>query len=633
MGSDPNPTPSGAAPAPSDAHPAPATVPTQPGTPATPVHPSPPATPVHPSPPATPVHPSPPATPVHPSPPGTPMPRLPAWVGSGWTAPAGSTPSWISKRWPGPAGGASRPVLIGVAVAAAVSAASLPLTRPGVGWLLGGVAGTAALAIAARPGTGPADARPATAPAAAPGPTPSTGPARVPTGGWRRIGWTRPLWAAAIVALLGVGAIRSAGWLFALCLLTAGCTAMLTVADGRSVRGLLLSTIVPPTAVFRSIPWLVSGLTRPAGSGGGRPVGRTLASLAVSLGLLVVFGLLFSSADAAFARLLTSWLPELSVPTLLRWIFVFGAVGAGLLSAAYVLTAPPDLPPHPLPPKRRLRRTDWLLPVVALDALFAGFVAVQITTLFGGSKHVLRTAGLSYAEYARRGFWQLLAVTVLTLLVIAAAARWAPRESRTDRTLVRALLGGLTLLTLVVVASALFRMDVYADAYGATRLRLLVAVCEVWLGLLFVLTALAGVRLAAGWLPRAAVGTAVLALLALAMADPDRLIAEHNVDRYERTGRIDVSYLSTLSTDAVPALDRLPEPERTCALRRISLDLPADDWRETNLARSEARRILARRPPDALRTCPPDRMVRAAGVDGRRASAVGAERLTFLAGR
>ncbi|WP_422772594.1 DUF4153 domain-containing protein [Plantactinospora sp. WMMC1484] len=576
MGSDPNPTPSGAAPAPSDADPAPAIVPTQPGTP---------------------------VTPVHPSPPVTPMPRLPAWVGSGWTASAGSTPSWISKRWPGPAGGASRPVLIGVTAAAAVSAVSLPLTRPGVGWLLGGVAGTAALAIAARPGTGP-QARPAAAPATAPGPTPSTGPARVPAGGWRRIGWTRPLWAAATVALLGVGAIRSAGWLFALCLLTAGCTAMLTVADGRSVRGLLLSTIVPPAAVFRSIPWLVRGLARPAESDGGRPVGRTLASLAVSLGLLVVFGLLFSSADAAFARLLTSWLPELSVPTLLRWIFVFGAVGAGLLGAAYVLTAPPDLPRNPLPPKRRLRRTDWLLPVGALDALFAGFVAVQITTLFGGSEHVLRTAGLSYAEYARRGFWQLLAVTVLTLLVIAAAARWAPRESRTDRILVRVLLGGLTLLTLVVVASALFRMDVYADAYGATRLRLLVAVCEAWLGLLFVLTALAGVRLAAGWLPRAAVGTAVLALLALAMADPDRLIAEHNIDRYERTGRIDAYYLSTLSTDAVPALDRLPDPERTCALRRISLDLPADDWRETNLARSEARRILARRPPDDLRICP-----------------------------
>jgi len=133
---------------------------------------------------------------------------------------------------------------------------------------------------------------------------------------------------------------------------------------------------------------------------------------------------------------------------------------------------------------------------------------------------------------------------------------------------------------------------VYADAYGATRLRLFVATVELWLGLLFVLVGVAVVRLRADWLPRLVIGTAVLALLGLALVNPDRLIADRNVDRFLETGRLDVSYLSELSADAVPAVDRLPEPMRTCALRDIAFGLPRDGFWATNLGRERAWKIL-----------------------------------------
>ena len=58
------------------------------------------------------------------------------------------------------------------------------------------------------------------------------------------------------------------------------------------------------------------------------------------------------------------------------------------------------------------------MPLGVLDALFLAFVAVQATVLFGGHAHVLETEGLTYAEYARQGFWQLLWVSALTLLVL-----------------------------------------------------------------------------------------------------------------------------------------------------------------------------------------------------------------------
>ncbi|HEX2772531.1 MAG TPA: DUF4173 domain-containing protein, partial [Micromonosporaceae bacterium] len=406
------------------------------------------------------------------------------------------------------------------------------------------------------------------------------------------------LWAAATVALVGVGAVRAAGWLFVLCVLAAATTACLAVAGGRSVRGLLLACVIPPIAVIRSLPWARTGVVR-AGGISGRSVGRTGAVVAASLALLIVFGALFSSADAAFADLLDSVTPDISAGSVSRWMFLFPTIAVGLLGAAFLLTAPPDLGGLESPATRRLRRSEWAVPVALLDALFVAFVLVQVTYLFGGSDHVLATTGLTYAQYARSGFWQLLAVSALTVLVIAAAGRWAPRAARADRVLIRVLLGALSLLSLVVVGSALFRMNVYQQAYGFTRLRILVSTAEMWLGLLFVLVLAAGVRLRAAWLPRLVVASAVLALLGLAALNPDRFIAHRNIDRYDHTGRVDVWYLSELSADAVPALGRLPTPLRDCAVRELTWQLSRepDHWNEWNLARAEARRQLAAMPP------------------------------------
>ncbi|RKF24307.1 DUF4173 domain-containing protein [Micromonospora globbae] len=407
----------------------------------------------------------------------------------------------------------------------------------------------------------------------------------------------RLVWAAATVALVGVGTMRAAGWLFALCLLAAIMTGTLALTGARTPLGMLLSVVFPPSAALRALPWAARGLHR-ARPGG---IGRGLATLAVSVALLVLFGLLFASADAIFASLVADLLPDVSPSGVVPWVLRFALAGAVLLGAAYLLARPPDLEVRPAP-ARPVRRLEWAAPLVVLDALFAAFVLVQLTVLFGGSAHVLRTAGLTYAEYARSGFWQLLVIAGLTLLVIAGAARWAPRATRGDRLLIRALLGTLTLLSLVVVASALYRMHVYAEAYGATRLRLVVAAVEIWLGLLFVLVGVATVRLRARWLPQLVLGTAVLALLGLAAVNPDHLIADRNVDRYRQTGRLDVRYLASLSADAAPALARLPEPLRSCALRDIAVELGEDDLRSANLGRARARRLLADqpvRPPDA----------------------------------
>jgi hypothetical protein len=231
----------------------------------------------------------------------------------------------------------------------------------------------------------------------------------------------------------------------------------------------------------------------------------------------------------------------------------------------------------------------------ALVALLGAFVATQLATLFGGNRHVLETAGLTYAEYAHSGFAQMAVVAALTLLVIAAAARWA----RDGGSLLRALLGTLCVLTLVVIASALRRLELYEEAYGFTRLRLTADAILLWLGALFVLVLAAGV-FGDAWLPRGAVAITGAAVLLFALSNPDRRIAVRNLDR----GGADLGYLDGLSADAVPAL--APWPRASCAIvRRMG---PGDGVAGWNLARERARRMLGdvlRRPPRSLRGAQP----------------------------
>ena len=294
----------------------------------------------------------------------------------------------------------------------------------------------------------------------------------------------------------------------------------------------------------------------------------------------------FASADALVAEWWSDLLPDLSLGTTVLRAFITVAVGGAVLAAAYVALNPPQVDPAGPAARPVAHRFEWLAPVLVVNAVFAGFLVAQAAVIFGGHDYVERTTGLTYAAYVHQGFGQLTVATALTLLVIWATARKVPVESSADRTWMRITLGLLCLQTLVVVGSALHRMNLYQDAYGFTQLRLLVDVFEGWLGLLVVAVLAAGVFLRATWLPRFALVSGVVALLGLAAINPDAWIARQNLDRYADSGRIDWTFLQSLSDDAVPTFVDLPPAERYCAL--LGHANTHDDWLEWNLGRSRA---------------------------------------------
>ncbi len=403
-------------------------------------------------------------------------------------------------------------------------------------------------------------------------------------------------WVVGLVAvLLGTGLLSSAGWAVTLCGLAGAAVLVVTLTGARGVSGMAMSGLAAGLPFVRGVPWLRRSLphrgtrTTPVW-----PVVRTVGLTGSLVGLLVA---LFASADGVFASWTTGALagvPLGDVPgRLVLGTFVTGVVLVGVVLAVL----PPDVDRWSRRSRPAVRRFEWLGPVGAVGAVFVIFLLAQARGLFGGAAYLERL-GSSYAEWVHQGFGQLVAATVVVLVVVGVAARRASCRTAADRRWRRGALGGLCLLALVVAGSALHRLHLYDQAYGATRLRLLVGAFESWVAVVLVLTATVCVRLRGAWVPRVAVLLGAVILAGLTLAGPDRLVAERNVARFAATGQVDWGYLGGLSAEAVPVIDGLPEPYRSCALAELVAQEQAGPRRalDANLAAARARALLAERP-------------------------------------
>ncbi|MGV1004951.1 MAG: DUF4153 domain-containing protein [Candidatus Nanopelagicales bacterium] len=383
-------------------------------------------------------------------------------------------------------------------------------------------------------------------------------------------------WAWAFLALtLALGTavtVRDLDWLTPLVALAA--LGAMVVALGRAATcgRILAAPMLFAASALLAIPW--AGRSE---RGRMKRYGPWLRAGLLAAALAVLYGLLFAGADAAFAELLGRLLPSIELGTtparmILALVTTLFVLGAGYLGAAPMLT--PAGGSRPDGNRARGNRIEWLLPLGAVIAMFVLFLAVQAASLFGGSE-VVHDLGITYAERARSGFGQLVVVTLLTLGVIGGLGTLVPVPDRR-----RFAFGGTVLgvLALVVTGSALWRLQLYQQAYGFTVERLLGGVFEVWMALILVLMVTQLWRPGA-WLPRVTAFTAAATLLLFVLANPAGIVAGRNIDRFHETGKLDVPYLASLPAGAVPQLMSLPGRQGVCA---------REGWLDSHPAAGEA---------------------------------------------
>ncbi len=403
----------------------------------------------------------------------------------------------------------------------------------------------------------------------------------------------------AALAFTVAPAVRASGLLAFLCLSAALLLGSYALVGGRTWLELLTAALVVIPGVAQGVHWLSTSRPRRGDKANSTTTGmatgaRVTLAIVLTVFLVAILLPLLRSADPIFARLVDSWVDQL--PRLDGRTFAGALILAAIaITAAFFAHRGPFPVSSTVERSRPLQGLDWMIPLVVVNLIFAVFVTVQIQVLFGGHDYVLGAGGPDYADYARRGFGELCAVTVIALALVAAVGGFAKRETSGQRVMVRVAGGLLCALTLVIVASALQRMLLYVDAYGFTWRRLLPFTLEVWLGLVFVLLLIAGIRLRGAWLPRAIVASAAATLFALVAVNPDALIARTTLARLETSYAVDYEFLDTLSADAVHEILRLSgAAERNCALEKLSRDLQAPDpWYAYNVAREQARAALA----------------------------------------
>ena len=365
----------------------------------------------------------------------------------------------------------------------------------------------------------------------------------------------------------------------------------LAVTAARTVFG-------PLHFVSSKVPWdeALEGLRRRRGT-------SVLVGLLLAVPLLVIFSALFASADAGFERALQSVF-DIDFDSLLSHGFRTAFVG--WLSAGYLMAAltGAGFESWKEPERPRLGVLELGIPLGALTLLFMTFVTMQAGYVFGGEELIQSSEGLGYAEYARRGFFELVAVSVLVLPVLLGANWLTDRTDPISCKVVRGLSGALLIPLAMIMGSALPRMGLYVDAYGLTQDRIYATAVLVWA---FVVLAWLGVTVLRSRPERFAFGAMVSALAvlgALNVVNPDAVVVRVNLARAESGQELDVAYLATLSADAAPALASLLESDApsvlsatdACFLREelegLWVNDEAGDWRSWNVGVRRAGRAL-----------------------------------------
>jgi hypothetical protein len=288
--------------------------------------------------------------------------------------------------------------------------------------------------------------------------------------------------------------------------------------------------------------------------------------LLLSLPILLILALLLASADPIFndrlQNLFSAFRLDNLAETLFRAFYIL-IIAYGLLSAVYfglVKSKGWDQASAGQPAlKAFLGSIEAFIVLIGVNALFLVFVILQFNYLFGGRDNI-SVGGYTYAEYARRGFFELLAVAIISLVLFYVLSLVTKRETKAKRWIFSGLGLGLVTLVTIILASAYTRLQLYELAYGFTRLRTLAHIFMIWVGLFLAAVALLELTRR---MERAAF-ILILFIVAFGMTinllNMDRFIVQQNVQRainplqVDAQNALDTGYLFSLSYDAIPPL-------------------------------------------------------------------------------
>lgn len=325
---------------------------------------------------------------------------------------------------------------------------------------------------------------------------------------------------------------------------------------------------------------------------------KVLIGVAVSIPFLFIILNLLIEADAQFERIinalpeLISFNPESIIRTVIVLLYTFGFFGfmqvLMLRKATIILKKDTEKPVL-------LDGVITLTVLVLLDLVYILFVAVQFKYFFSGTLEV----GFTYAEYARRGFFELLFVTLINLTVTTVVITFTKGIQGPLKKLVQIALSILVIASGVILISAIMRMNMYEAAYGFTFTRVLAHSFMIFLIVIFAYT------LVKIWLEKLSLIhfyflASLVYYTGINTINLNEIVVDQNISRYEETGKIDIGYFSSLSGTGLLGLMDLYEKnpdiqgleELLQEYKENKIYHTGDTWQSINYTRNKVKERL-----------------------------------------
>jgi hypothetical protein len=293
-----------------------------------------------------------------------------------------------------------------------------------------------------------------------------------------------------------------------------------------------------------------------------RNIWPVVRGIVIALPIIAIFASLLASADVIFGQRLEetiSWFNIKNLPELIfRFIYIviIGYALAGVILHASTESQDENLNPTLIPPF--LGYIEATIVLGSVVALFAAFVVIQFQYFFGGATNI-NVEGYTYAEYARRGFGELVTVAFFALLMLLTLSAVTKRETEVQRRVFSGLGVALVTLLLIMLVSAFKRLGLYEEAYGFSRLRTYTHVFLIWIGLLLIATIALEILRKERMFTLAMLIASFGFAISLPILNVDAFIVNQNIRREAQaqandSTNLDTQYFLNLSDDAVPAL-------------------------------------------------------------------------------
>lgn len=330
----------------------------------------------------------------------------------------------------------------------------------------------------------------------------------------------------------------------------------------------------------------------------GTVVKKVLLGVLISVPLVAFLAALLSSADIIFENII-SCIPDLFAGIRIDEIIARSVWIAAVFvfSAAYIFSLLEGKRPAPDTWKSSFKGFEpvvFATVLIIVNALYIFFVAIQFAYLFGGIKYELPPE-FTYSEYARRGFFELLVVSIINFCILSLSINSTKTDNAAFVIFHKILNSVLVACTAVILISAYYRMLLYEEAYGFTYLRVLTQAFMIFILVLLVIMAFKIWKTGTN-IFKLYVITAITAFVLINYVNVDMIIVRNNIERFRQTGSLDVQYISSLSYDAVPELAGLYgdldesmriEADKILKNKKVQLERGMS-WKSFNLSRHKA---------------------------------------------